>query len=208
MQLPQTTFTLDDSGFCNLQERKVLVDLILATGVQSMTHESNYLNEGSTVIWYGEIEQLSAYYPDGDCETKYSPTEFCAQFGLTWLDTTKFCKDYLDLKRKIEEIIGLPYSQAHINIDDFQGLDITDGEITYRSYRFSHRSREHEYGNFTIAFDEVNRPLDYFKNKFQAEHERMFEISRQRNIERQKTVEEREIEQLKALQKKYADKLI
>lgn len=69
----------------------------------------------------------------------------------------------------------------------------------------------YDFNEFIIPLNEIDQPLDYFMEKFRAEHyrlvEKQFKEIAQNRLKYEKETEQREIEQLKALLKKYGNNL-
>ncbi len=72
----------------------------------------------------------------------------------------------LNLVGKLHEIAKLPHSKV---LQYFEGLNITVFGITYKTSDFYAGSTDNS--DFDIGWDEINKPLEYFAERFKKEHE-------------------------------------
>lgn len=114
-------------------------------------------------------------------------------------DTT-FQEQLLKLKDKLDEIAG--QNGVYECGEDFVGLAFSEHFIYYKTETFYSGCGTDHY-SLEISWDEINKPIEYFREKFQKEVEERNKIEKEQEAKFKLHQEEMERAKLKELQDKY-----
>jgi hypothetical protein len=114
--------------------------------------------------------------------------------------TENFKEQLLKLKEKLDEISSLPHTYECG--ETFIGIDFDESFIYYKTETYYSGCGTENY-SFDISWDEIDEPIDYFRDKFQKEFEAREKSKKQNEAKIKLEEEKRERAKLKELQNKY-----
>ena len=82
------------------------------------------------------------------------------------INTELFFNEYKKIGKKLDEISEIPMRFG--NEESFEGIEIDDDGILYKSSS-SYSGCATDYYSFFVKWDEINNPIEYFKDKYQKE---------------------------------------
>lgn len=113
-----------------------------------------------------------------------------------------FLNEYKKIEKLLSEISNIPKSWG--DGECFEGLSFEDDGITYKTSTSYSGCGTDEF-SFFVKFEELNNPIEYFKEKYQKEIDD--EAERLRNLKKmaENAVKKAEIKRLKELMEKYKE---
>lgn len=82
------------------------------------------------------------------------------------INTELFFNEYKKIEKKLDEISEIPMIIG--NGESFEGIEIDDDGILYKSSSY-YSGCGKDYYSFFVKWDEMNNPIEYFKDKYQKE---------------------------------------
>jgi hypothetical protein len=120
------------------------------------------------------------------------------------INTELFFNEYKKIGKKLDEISQIP--KRFGNGDSFEGVEIESHGILYKSSSF-YSGCGTDYYSFFITWDEINNPIEYFKDKYQKEFDdETKRINKLKEIA-ESAKRESEIKTLNKLMEKYKEEI-
>jgi hypothetical protein len=90
--------------------------------------------------------------------------------------------------------------------ESFEGIEIEDEGILYKTST-SYSGCSTDYYSFYVSWEEINNPIEYFKDKYQKEIDN--EANRLKNLKEinEAQIKETEVKKLKELMEKYKEEI-
>jgi len=111
--------------------------------------------------------------------------------------------EYSKLEEKLREIDSLP--RLNGTGQHCESIDFDEGDtIYYRTY-IAYSGCGSDYFCLAVRWDEINEPIEYFKEKFQKEIEKHEEEKRMNEERKKSAQEQRERETFEKLRQKYGE---
>lgn len=106
---------------------------------------------------------------------------------------------FVALNNKAEEIQALPLSGL---LSDLDGLEIAEDGVTIKTHQYYSRGGE-DYQSAFFTWEELDKPIEYFKDLFQENHDRKIREQAEREAKTIEHNKQMEIMRLKQLKEKY-----
>lgn len=111
--------------------------------------------------------------------------------------------EYFKLEEKLREINHLP-RLGGIG-QHFDRIDFEEGDTIYYHTYTSHNGCGSDHFCLAVRWDEVNKPIEYFKEKFEKEIKEYEEEERLKEERKKSAQEQREREIFEKLRQKYGE---
>jgi len=121
----------------------------------------------------------------------------------TTIDIKSFFENYKLIIAKFEAISKLPGAGADF-LKDFDYLEIQDGTVSYHTSEYNRG--ETDTNEYTLTFDELDKPLEYFEAQFKIEYELKLERERIKKEQAEEYQKEQRRKQFEALQAEFGKK--
>ncbi len=118
----------------------------------------------------------------------------------TIIDTVLFLQEWSKIQEKLEAISNIPKKDGDGKY--FEGLDIDEEGVTYKSSTSYSGCGTDNY-DFHVNWDEINNPIEYFKEKYSKEIQDDKERKIRLKEEEAQKQEERERKEFERLSKKF-----
>jgi len=120
------------------------------------------------------------------------------------INTELFFNEYKKIEKKLDEISQIP--KRFGNGESFEGIEIDDDGILYNSSS-SYSGCGPDFYSFFVKWDEINNPIEYFKDKYQKEFDdETKRLNKLKEIAESKK-KESELKTLNELMEKYKEEI-
>lgn len=118
------------------------------------------------------------------------------------MDIKFFKETWKEIRDKIDVIADLPRVDG--NGEDFMGITIDETGFTYNTRTWYSGCSPDDF-SFTIDWEDIDKPIEYFKGMFEKEIEdhKLRELNKKKAAEDEKILKEKQL--LSQLKKKYED---